>query len=64
MDRTAEPKMLFRASRDCCDASDFHRCCDGKGATITIVKTTKGYAFGGYSNVSWQSVGGCLFVQL
>ena len=58
VDRDAEPKMLFRASTNGWDASDFHRCCDGKGATITVVKTTKGYVlFGGYSDVAWQNTG-------
>ena len=40
------PKLLYRASRDGWNASDFHRTCDGKGATLTVVKSSDGYIFG------------------
>jgi hypothetical protein len=36
------------------NAIDFHRRCDEKGATLTIVKTSDGYVFGGYSDQSWS----------
>ena len=51
--KTSEPKLLYRASRDGWDASDFHRMCDGKGATVTVVKSSGGYIFGGYTDVAW-----------
>jgi len=28
--------------------------CDGKGATITVVKSSGGYMFGGYTDVAWS----------
>jgi len=27
--------------------------CDGKGATMTVVKSSGGYIFGGYTDVAW-----------
>ncbi|CAF1446238.1 unnamed protein product, partial [Didymodactylos carnosus] len=38
-------------------AEDFHRLCDGKGATMTIIQSNDdpGYLFGGYTTVSWSS---------
>ncbi len=48
-------KLLYRASVDGWDASDFHRTCDYKGATLTLIKTTRGYIFGGYTDKSWTS---------
>jgi hypothetical protein len=51
--KTEKPKLLYRASRDGWTAADFHRMCDGKGATITIVKSSNGYIFGGYTDVVW-----------
>jgi len=54
--KTSEPKLLYRASRDGWGASDFHRMCDGKGATVTVVKSSGGYIFGGYTEVAWSGV--------
>lgn len=34
--------LLYRASRDGYDAETFHRCCDGKGPTVTLVRTAYG----------------------
>ena len=35
----------------------FHSLCDGKGSTITVVKTTLGYILGGYTSLAWSSCG-------
>jgi len=48
------PVKIYRASDDGRKASDFHKHCDGKGPTLTIIKTTNGRVFGGYSVVSWE----------
>jgi len=55
--KTSKPKLLYRASRDGWDASDFHRMCDGKGATVTAVRSSAGYIFGGYTDVVWGKSG-------
>ena len=41
--------------KDAYDSSDFHKYCDNKGATITLVQTDKNYKFGGYTLYSWES---------
>ena len=46
--------LLYRASRDGWEPKDFHVRCDNQGPTISIGKTTQGYIFGGYADVSWQ----------
>ncbi len=51
--RMSKPELIFRASRDGWDSKEFQRHCAGKGATIAIIKTTKGHIFGGYSNIPW-----------
>jgi len=51
--KTEQPKLLYRASRDGWTAADFHLMCDGKGATIVVVKSSDGYIFGGYTDVAW-----------
>ena len=47
--------LLFRAARDGFSVSKFHQKCNGQDNTVTIVKTTNDYIFGGYTSVSWDS---------
>ncbi|KXJ07038.1 Platelet glycoprotein Ib alpha chain, partial [Exaiptasia diaphana] len=48
----------WRAATDGWDVdSTFHRQCDNKGPTVTIVRVSR-YIFGGYSDVSWDSSSG------
>ncbi|KAK8797559.1 hypothetical protein WA158_005905 [Blastocystis sp. Blastoise] len=54
-------KLLFRASEHDYSASEFHRYCDNKGETVTIIEHI-GYnnhinIFGGYTNQSWAGSG-------
>ena len=46
--------LLFRKSRDGSTPNDFHNKCDNKGTTITFIETTKGYKFGGYTELPWD----------
>jgi hypothetical protein len=50
-------ELLYRASRDGWRVTDFHSECDNKGATVTVIKSTGGYVFGGYADVAWSSCG-------
>ena len=47
-------ELLYRKSRDGSTPDDFHNKCDNKGITITIIETTKGIKFGGYTESSWD----------
>ena len=47
--------LLYRGSRDGPNASTFHRKCDNKGPTLTIIESTKGQRFGGYTDADWKS---------
>ena len=53
-----EFKLLYRATIDGFGASDFHGKCDNQPRTLTIIKTTKGYIFGGYTSIAWNDIGG------
>ena len=48
-------RLLFRSSRDGASAASFHTACDGQGPTVTLVKSSGGYVFGGYAGVAWSS---------
>jgi len=51
-------ELLYRGTRDGMSADSFHNKCDNKGPTINLFKHEKGYIFGGYSSINWQSIGG------
>ena len=51
-------KLIYRATRHGFQASAFHDKCDHQPRTLTIVKTTMGYIFGGYNSVAWDSISG------
>ena len=51
-------ELLFRKTRDGSTPSDFHNKCDNKGITIVFIETTKGYKFGGYTELQWDSNSG------
>ena len=44
---------IYSTKIDGDSASKFHEKCDGKCPTITIIKTTKGIRFGGYTTIPW-----------
>ncbi|KAG9290158.1 hypothetical protein G9A89_010464 [Geosiphon pyriformis] len=51
-------KLLLRGSRDGFSPNDFHRLCDKKGATVTVIKVKgTGQLIGGYTPESWHSLG-------
>ncbi len=45
---------LYKASSNGFGASDFHKFCDNKGPTLTLIKTTAGHTFGGFTTISWD----------
>eukprot|EP00957_Ditylum_brightwellii_P136660 10421921-Ditylum_brightwellii.AAC.1 len=50
-----QPELLYRASRDGWESSQFHAKCDHRGPTITIIRTTDNYVFGGFCDTPWTS---------
>ena len=51
-------KLLFRGTKDGMTANDFHKKCDNKGPTVSLIKNDKGHIFGGYASISWTSIEG------
>ncbi len=49
-------KLIYKATRDGFGGKDFHRCCDSKGSTMTIIQSNN-YLFGGYAKISWNCDG-------
>jgi hypothetical protein len=48
-------ELKYRASRDGFKASDFHSKCDGIPNPLTVIKTTSGNIFGGFTEKAWNS---------
>ncbi|XP_021375421.1 interferon-induced protein 44-like isoform X2 [Mizuhopecten yessoensis] len=49
--------LLYKISRDGCNAQTFHSLCDNKGPTVTVLYNTSESVYGAYTAVSWQSNG-------
>jgi hypothetical protein len=47
--------MVQKTTRDGFSSKSFHSKCDGIDKTLTIIKTSNKYVFGGYTNASWSS---------
>ena len=46
--------LLYQATRDGFQAASFHAKADGIANTLTVVKTTNGNIFGGYTAAAWN----------
>ena len=49
--------LLYRGSRDGFGVDNFHRLCDNKGNTLTVVKSTKDNVFGGFTDIDFDISG-------
>ena len=47
--------LIFQATRDGKNASDFHQNCDGISSQLVLIKTIKGEMFGGYTKEGFKS---------
>jgi hypothetical protein len=48
-------RLAYRASRDGWRSTDFHNHCNFIPNTLTVIKSTTGYIFGGFINGQWNS---------
>lgn len=53
--KTSQFRCIFRASEHQFSAEEFHRICDHKPHTLTLIKTELGKIIGGYTACSWSS---------
>ena len=49
-------KLLYRTSEHGYIADSFHKCCDYKGPTLIVIKSSEGWIFGGYTTQSWSGL--------
>ncbi len=53
-------KLLYRASEHEYTGKSFHECCDDNGPTLIVIKSSKGWIFGGYTTQSWSGDSICI----
>jgi hypothetical protein len=54
----AEYEKIFAASKDGWNASDFHKHCDNEGPSLTIIQSSAGNIFGGFTKLNWGDQSG------
>ena len=54
---TIEFELIFKMSENGTNSEDFHKYCDNKGPTLTIIQTTKNKKFGGFTPLNWGKEG-------
>ena len=47
--------LIFKATKDGENSSDFHKKCDGMAQQLVFIKTKKGKIFGGYTEIGFKS---------
>ncbi len=50
-------RLIYRASEHEYTVESFHEYCDNKGPTLILIKSSKGWIFGGYTTQSWSGDG-------
>ncbi len=50
-------KLIYQATRDGFGVSTFHSKCDNKPNTLSLIRSTNGNIFGGYTEQSWSGSG-------
>jgi len=48
-------ELIYKASRDGFSLDVFHKKCDGKGPTMTIIQSAQKFLFGGYTSIPWST---------
>jgi len=56
--KNVQTTLLYKMTSHTDGAGYFHSYCNGKSPTLSLIRTTKGYRFGGFTTVSWSSRGG------
>ena len=54
-DKKVNMTLLYKVTLHGDSSSQFHSYCDNKGPTLTLIRNTKGYRCGGFTNQSWAS---------
>ena len=62
MKPNAKLTLIYSGKTDGWEIADFHRLCDGNAPTVVFFKSSKEFAFGGFTSVPWAG-GDCEWVE-
>ena len=63
LNKNIKYQLIYRGSRDGMNASSFHQKSNGISPTISIIKTTNGCKFGGYTEKTWENNSGGKWIK-
>ena len=63
LNKNIKYQLIYRGSRDGMNASSFHQKSNGISPTINIIKTTKGFKFGGYTEKTWENNSSGIYIK-
>jgi len=49
-------KLIFKGTKHGMNATEFHKLCNSKGPTLTVMKSNYGKVFGGFLDQDWKGV--------
>ena len=49
--------LLYKGTRDWGNATTFHQKCDGRSPTLTLIKSSTNFHFGGFTPTDWSDSG-------
>ena len=47
-------ELIYKLTENGSKTEDFHKCCDNKGSTLTIIETKNNDIFGGFTPLNWK----------
>ena len=56
--KNIKTQLLYKKSSDGNKSSTFHKLCDNKGKTLTLIQSSEGFIIGGYTPLDWDSDSG------
>ena len=56
-------ELIFKMSENGSNCKDFHKYCDNKGPTLTLIKTKNNRIFGGFTPLNWNNSRGVIIDQ-
>ena len=63
LNKNIKYQLIYRGSRDGMNSSSFHQKSNGISPTISIIKTTKGFKFGGYTEKTWENNSSGIYIK-
>jgi len=58
LEKKYKNSTIIKKSSDGNKSSTFHKLCDNKGKTLTLIQSSEGFIIGGYTPLDWDRISG------